>query len=72
MGSNAIDGIKGITRGIADAAYGLATGKTKKIKFDELLAGHGSVPTPPVNHNGPTVWGWGFAQGSSGTASSTF
>ena len=71
MGNGAIDGIKGITRGISDTAYNLATGKAKKVRLPEFIVGHGSMQAHHVGQ-GPTVWGFGFAQSSSGTASSTF
>lgn len=70
MGGNIIDGIEKITYGISDTAYRLATGKTKRIRLDELISGHGSVPN--VNGNSASVWGYGFAPGSSGTASSRY
>lgn len=59
MGNGAIDGIKSVTRGISDAAYNLATGKAKKIKMENFMAGHGSMPIQ-LPTNGPTVFGYGF------------
>lgn len=60
MADGAIDGIKGVTRGISDAAYQLATGKTKKIKLADFMHGHGSMPIPQQNANMPTIFGYGF------------